>query len=120
AMIGYTATEEAPAAGSSAGASGGSANGGSDAEAERKLAATKAGEPKAVPGSATQNGGAKPAAGAPVMGTATAVSAPKNGTSLKSNGKSDNAKLLERAGVMQVDLNGGPLSMRAEQFASFQ
>ncbi|HTM54840.1 MAG TPA: vitamin B12-dependent ribonucleotide reductase [Pirellulales bacterium] len=31
-----------------------------------------------------------------------------------------NAALLERAGVMKVDQNGGPLSTRADQFASFQ
>jgi ribonucleoside-diphosphate reductase alpha chain len=31
-----------------------------------------------------------------------------------------NEALLERAGVMKVDQNGGPLSTRADQFASFQ
>jgi len=32
----------------------------------------------------------------------------------------DTAALLERAGVMKVDLNGGNFSGRTDQFASFQ
>jgi ribonucleoside-diphosphate reductase alpha chain len=76
-----------------------------DAEAEPKLAAKKAGEQTPPPGSA------KPAA--PAKKTSPA----KNGAA-----KTDPAAmaLLERAGAIKVDLNGGEFSTRAEQFASFQ
>ncbi len=74
-----------------------------DALAETSLAATKAGERNAGPG---------PAAKANGTASGTKNGSPK--TSLS------DATLLERAGVMKVDLNGGPLSSRAEQFASFQ
>ena len=83
-----------------------SAVGKGDTEAETKLAAKKAGEPLAGQGSATASG--KPAADA----TKARVSSPKVSMS--------NAELLERAGVMKVDLNGGTFANRAEQFASFQ
>ena len=80
-----------------------------DAEAESKLAATKAGEPNAGPGPANpvspKTQAAKP--------TTT-----KNGSTPKPS--SAGAALLERAGVMTVDLNGGSFSGRADQFASFQ
>jgi ribonucleoside-diphosphate reductase alpha chain len=77
-----------------------------DSEAEPKLAATKAGEPNDRPGAA------KPAEPA-----ARKVSPVKNGVA-----KADPAAaaLLERAGAIKVDLNGGEFSTRAEQFASFQ
>ena len=58
-------------------------------------------------------------------GNTTAKKAPHtNGAAPKPAGKkmlaADNAALLERAGVMQVDLNGGNFSSRTDQFASFQ
>ncbi len=78
-----------------------------DAEPELSLAAKKAGEPKPGPGAA------KPemAKAAPVEAKPVA----KNGAA-----KAANADLLERAGVMRVDLNGGHYSGREDQFASFQ
>ncbi len=96
AMLGQAAVDEAPAAKTE------------DTDPESKLAAKKAGEPKVGPGAATANSPqsevAKPAAA--------------NGATAKAT--KPPASLLERAGVMQVDLNGGNISNRAEQFASFQ
>jgi ribonucleoside-diphosphate reductase alpha chain len=93
-----------------------------DADAEPKLAATKAGEPKPGPGAAAKAGpgnspASKPApatlAAPAAVATPAAPAAPKTAVT--------NASLLERAGVMHVDLNGGnSFSTRAEQFASFQ
>jgi ribonucleoside-diphosphate reductase alpha chain len=80
-----------------------------DAEAESKLAAKKAGEQKPGPGAA-------PAKSAPVEVAKPVAVAPKNGTAKATA----NADLLERAGVMRVDLNGGQYSGREDQFASFQ
>ncbi len=82
-----------------------------DLDAEPKLAATKAGEQKPGPGAAK----AEPAKSAPA---AAAKPATKNGTTAKSTNV--NVDLLERAGVMRVDLNGGQYSGREDQFASFQ
>ncbi len=75
-----------------------------DAEAEPRLAARKAGEPASGPGPAAE-------------AKSTAAKAP---TANGSHKLPSNADLLERAGVMKVDLNGGNFSNRAEQFASFQ
>jgi ribonucleoside-diphosphate reductase alpha chain len=80
-----------------------------DAEAESKLAAKKAGEQKPGPGAA-------PAKSAPVEVAKPVAVAPKNGAAKATA----NADLLERAGVMRVDLNGGQYSGREDQFASFQ
>jgi ribonucleoside-diphosphate reductase alpha chain len=80
-----------------------------DSEAESKLAAKKAGEPKPGPGAA-------PAKSAPVEVAKPVAVAPKNGAAKATA----NADLLERAGVMRVDLNGGQYSGREDQFASFQ
>jgi ribonucleoside-diphosphate reductase alpha chain len=79
-----------------------------DAEAEPKLAATKAGEPGEGPGAA------KPAEPAAIK----KASPTKNGAAPKPDPAA--AALLERAGAIRVDLNGGEFSTRAEQFASFQ
>ena len=101
AMLG-TPIEEPPAASSGAG----------DAEAEPKLAATKAGEQTASQGAAPATAGAPGA-------TITKTPKGQNGHAPKT--ATDNTSLLERAGVMKVDLNGGgTLTSRAEQFASFQ
>jgi ribonucleoside-diphosphate reductase alpha chain len=85
-----------------------------DAEAEPSLAATKAGEPTVSQGVGSQG-----------VGNATAKKSPHaNGAAARPADKkmlaADNAALLERAGVMQVDLNGGNFSSRTDQFASFQ
>jgi ribonucleoside-diphosphate reductase alpha chain len=99
AMLGHQGSDE------SAAAEGGS----EDSETQRMLAATKAGERAADQGKvSTQEGGpsAKPKSGS-------------EGQPLVKRSAS-NAALLERAGVMKVDLNGGTFSNRAEQFASFQ
>jgi ribonucleoside-diphosphate reductase alpha chain len=79
---------------------------GEDAESERKLAAMKAGEPKPGPGTA------EPAIS---RGDSAGLMPAKNG-SLRDP---VDASLLDRAGV-KVDLNGGPPSGRADQFARFQ
>jgi ribonucleoside-diphosphate reductase alpha chain len=81
---------------------------GADAETEPGLAATMAGERGTGPGPAAKASPTAP----PKPSTAQNGNRPKTALS--------NASLLERAGVMKVDLNGGPLSNRAEQFASFQ
>jgi ribonucleoside-diphosphate reductase alpha chain len=108
AMLGY---EAAPAA--------------EDAEAEPKLAAKKAGELKGANGSAEKTA----AVAAPVVAekpaTVAAPAAKKTNGAAKVADKpagaaTDTASLLERAGVMKVDLNGGGFTNRAEQFASFQ
>jgi ribonucleoside-diphosphate reductase alpha chain len=99
AMMAHQVVEEAPAASSGPG----------DAEAEPSLAAKKAGEPNGATGPAAAT---KPAADSPKARAA------HNGNSPKST--LSNAALLERAGVMKVDLNGGTFGNRAEQFASFQ
>ncbi|HEV3137364.1 MAG TPA: vitamin B12-dependent ribonucleotide reductase, partial [Pirellulales bacterium] len=101
AMLGNP-VEEPPAASSGTG----------DADAEPKLAATKAGEQTAVPGSATST------ASAPASAVA---KSPKGQNGHTPKAAADNSSLLERAGVMKVDLNGGgTFANRAEQFASFQ
>jgi ribonucleoside-diphosphate reductase alpha chain len=84
-----------------------SSGGSGDADAERGLAAKKAGEPTAADGPTDASGG-----------SAAKARVNTNGNGVKST--VSNAALLERAGVMQVDLNGGPMLNRAEQFASFQ
>ncbi len=82
-----------------------------DSETETKLAAKKAGELNAQPGSAAQT----------VSSTQTGVQpAAKKTAGHGVASTTDNAALLERAGVMKVDLNGGNFTNRAEQFASFQ
>ncbi len=103
AMFGHPAADEGPPSPTA-----------EDSEAEPSLAATKAGEPTASQGVASQG-----------AGNSTAKKAPHtNGAAPKPAGKkmlaADNAALLERAGVMQVDLNGGNFSSRTDQFASFQ
>ncbi|MEX0977477.1 MAG: vitamin B12-dependent ribonucleotide reductase, partial [Pirellulales bacterium] len=107
ATVGQTTTEEA------------AAEKAADAEAELKLAATTAGEPKRATGSAdAKSHSAEVAKAAPTKnGTASSGTA-SGGTAPKS--AAANAALLERAGVMKIDLNGGPLSNRTDQFASFQ
>jgi ribonucleoside-diphosphate reductase alpha chain len=102
AMLGGIGSEEAPP---EAG----------ESEAESKLAATKAGEPKSQPGPAprekvaSEKAAAEKAKAEPV----------RNGTHRAAGPV--NAALLERAGARQVDLNGGGnFGSRAEQFASFQ
>jgi ribonucleoside-diphosphate reductase alpha chain len=85
-----------------------------DSEPETRLAATTAGEPNgATGGAAAKKSPAVAAKAAPTKNGAAAIAAPAKPTPA-------NASLLERAGVMNVDLNGGPLSNRADQFASFQ
>ena len=88
-----------------------------DGETEPKLAAKKAGEPSLYQGSASVTSQFTPNAqlATPPAPKARTV---QNGHTPKAT--ADNAALLERAGVMKVDLNGGPFSNRAEQFASFQ
>jgi ribonucleoside-diphosphate reductase alpha chain len=86
---------------------------GEDAEAERGLAAKKAGERGGVQGTVSV---LKSASSAPQ--TIAKNRAGHAGGSAKTS--TDNASLLERAGVMKVDLNGGNFATRAEQFASFQ
>jgi ribonucleoside-diphosphate reductase alpha chain len=98
---------------------------GDDGETESKLAAKKAGEPKPGAGSpaaakaapakaiAAKSEPVKPAATKPVVELA------KSATNGAAKAKS-NADLLQRAGVMQVDLNGGQYAGREDQFASFQ
>ncbi len=98
AMLGHPAADEPQAASPPGG----------DSETEQGLAATTAGERTARQGSA-----------APATVQALDKTRPGQfGTSPKT--ASDNASLLERAGVMKVDLNGGNFATRAEQFASFQ
>ncbi len=96
AMLGHAAADEAAAAPPSAG----------DAETEPRLAATRAGEPD-------------PGEGSPAAAVAKVEAKPRDVVS-KAAAKAAKATLLERAGVMQVDLNGGNFATRAEQFASFQ
>jgi ribonucleoside-diphosphate reductase alpha chain len=79
-----------------------------DPETESKLAAKKAGEQKPGPGAA-------PAKSAPVE-----LAKPAAAKNVAAKSASANADLLERAGVMRVDLNGGQYSGREDQFASFQ
>ena len=55
---------------------------------------------------------------APVAPVSLATKKVSNGSTPKAT--ADNVSLLERAGVMKVDLNGGTFNNRAEQFASFQ
>ncbi len=98
AMVGHPAVDEGPAGRPTE----------EDAETETRLAATKAGEPSVAQGSATQAtlqsttpNGVKARAG-------------QNGSSSKKSADSkatDNASLLERAGVMHIDLNGGTFSI---------
>jgi len=120
AMLGHVGGEEASASKGAAG----------DLETESKLAATKVGEQTAGPGSATkaspQGDLNKPAAS---HGSNGGSGNGTNGAGVKAAAKpavptaaqaSANAAMLERAGVMKVDLNGGNFSNRAEQFASFQ
>ena len=94
ATLGQAAAEEAPASKPD------------ETDPELKLAAKKVGEPKAGPG----------AAKSPQAEVAKAPAT--NGATSKTTKPA--ASLLERAGVMQVDLNGGSFSNRTEQFASFQ
>jgi len=88
---------------------------GDDGETESKLAAKKAGEPKPGAGSpAAKLAPSKPAATKPVVELAKPAA---NGAAKAKS----NADLLQRAGVMQVDLNGGQqYAGREDQFASFQ
>ncbi len=92
AMLGHPAADEA-APGAVA----------EDMESESVLAARKAGEPKALQGS---------------VSPPTAPSQKANGATPKA--AADVSTLLERAGMMKIDLNGGTYSNRTEQFASFQ
>jgi ribonucleoside-diphosphate reductase alpha chain len=96
---------------------------GDDAETETKLAAKKVGEQKPGAGSPAAKAApakveppkvesAKPAATRPVV----ELAKPANGAAKTKS----NADLLQRAGVMQVDLNGGQYACREDQFASFQ
>jgi ribonucleoside-diphosphate reductase alpha chain len=97
AMFGHPAADEAPA---------GSALAGSalaEVETEPHPAATPGSQPDAN------------RAATPPAGKARPVS---NGASPKTT--ADSATLLEKAGVMKVDLNGGNFNTRAEMFASFQ
>jgi ribonucleoside-diphosphate reductase alpha chain len=98
AMMKYMGTEEAPPA--------------EDSEAEPKLAAKKAGEPKPGPG---------PAKTAQTDSGPEARKASPNGTTNgAAKGEPHVVPLLERAGAIKIDLNGGNFSSRADQFASFQ
>ncbi len=72
-----------------------------DTETETVLAAKKAGEPKRLQGAVSSPPAKKP-----------------NGATPKA--VADVGSLLERAGMMKIDLNGGNYSNRTEQFASFQ
>jgi ribonucleoside-diphosphate reductase alpha chain len=101
AMLGHQAGDEG------ASPPGGTAD---DAETHRGLAATKAGEPAPDHGKAADHGKATGHAVQPAAKPQAAASARV----------ASNAALLERAGVMKVDLNGGTFGNRAEQFASFQ
>jgi len=101
AMLGHPAVEES-ASGTSEG----------DSETEPKLAATKAGEPTSGPGPAASVAVAPAKPASPPSPAPAASAAPLTAAA--------NASLLERAGVMKVDLNGGTFTGRAEQFASFQ
>jgi len=104
AMLGHSAADESHGSGVTE----------EDSETERGLAAKKAGEPTSTPGSATQA-----AVYSAIAQPAARKRAAQNGASLTT--AADNASLLERAGVMKVDLNGGGnFANRAEQFASFQ
>jgi ribonucleoside-diphosphate reductase alpha chain len=72
-----------------------------DTETETRLAAKKAGEPKGLQGKVSSPPAKNP-----------------NGATPKAT--ADASSLLERAGMMKIDLNGGNYSNRTEQFASFQ
>ncbi|MGD9720470.1 MAG: vitamin B12-dependent ribonucleotide reductase [Pirellulales bacterium] len=85
-----------------------------DAETEPKLAVKKTGEPTALEGSDLPAESAKKRPGA--NGTSSKAAAPR----LTEKSAADAAALLERAGVMKIDLNGGNFSGRTDQFASFQ
>jgi ribonucleoside-diphosphate reductase alpha chain len=98
AMLGQHVAEEAPPA--------------EDAEAEPKLAAKKAGEPKPGPGSP------KPAQ--VESSGAQAKKAPATSGAANGSAEARVVPLLERAGAIKVDLNGGNFASRADQFASFQ
>ncbi len=96
AMLGHPAADE-PAATPSA----------EDTEPQTVLAATKAGEPNSLQGKVS----------APAKESAPAAKK-ANGAATKP--VADVSTLLERAGVMNIDLNGGNYTNRTEQFASFQ
>ncbi len=104
AMQGHT-TAEGPAAGEPPALG--------DAETEPRLAATRAGEP-------ANREGSPAAATAKAEPARPRQPARQSEPAKKTAAKIANASLLERAGVMQVDLNGGNFATRAEQFASFQ
>ena len=95
AMLGHAAVEDASPA---ADANGGESKSAPSSELASSASAAVA-EPPAEPATGT-NGAAPPSA--------------QNGAT------DDAANLLERAGVMKVDLNGGGVGGRADQFASFQ
>jgi ribonucleoside-diphosphate reductase alpha chain len=101
ALASHQGTGESEAVGEPQGAGKG------DAETEPMLAAKKVGELAASQGSASYSV-EKPAADA----AKARPSSPRISMS--------NAELLERAGVMKIDQNGGTFATRAEQFASFQ
>jgi ribonucleoside-diphosphate reductase alpha chain len=82
-----------------------------DSDADPTLEATKSDQ------------GQAPQAAAAVVAPAPRKHPGTNGASPKpaqNKLEPDTAALLERAGVMKVDLNGGNFSNRADQFASFQ